>query len=99
MSEAAMAESGPRLSKSRFVAGLQCPKYLWWRFHEPDALELQPDKVLQDLFGQGHAVGELATKRYPGGVFIELPHDALDQRVRQTQEALRKDRSRCSGCV
>ncbi len=30
-----------RLSKSRFVAGCQCHKLLWWRVHEPKAEELQ----------------------------------------------------------
>ncbi len=29
-----------RLSKSRFVAGCQCHKLLWWRVHEPKAKEL-----------------------------------------------------------
>ena len=38
------------LSKSRFVTGWQCEKLLWWTVHEPAAPELQPDKVLQDLF-------------------------------------------------
>src|SRR6266540_4021428 len=47
-----------RLSKSRFTSGLQCHKKLWWEVHEPDALELQPDKVLQDLFDQGRQVVE-----------------------------------------
>ena len=28
--------------------------------HEPDAKELQPDRVLQDLFDQGRLVGEAA---------------------------------------
>src|SRR5438034_4633891 len=49
-----------RLSKSRFTSGLQCHKKLWWEVHEPDAPELQPDKVLQDLFDQGRLVGEAA---------------------------------------
>ena len=56
-----------RLSKSRFVAGWQCPKLLWWKVHEPDAVELQPDKVLQDLFDQGPQVGELARRGSPAG--------------------------------
>ncbi|MCZ6493699.1 MAG: hypothetical protein O6933_06425, partial [Planctomycetota bacterium] len=34
-----------RLSKSRFVAGVQCHKLVWWRVHEPNAEELQPDIV------------------------------------------------------
>ena len=82
-----MAEPPLRLSKSRFVAGVQCPKLLWWKVHEPDAVELQPDKVLQDRFDQGRAVGELATTLFPGGVLIDLPHDAVEQRIEDTREA------------
>src|SRR5216117_2460818 len=77
-----------RLSKSRFTSGLQCHKKLWWEVHEPDALELQPDKVLQDLFDQGRQVGEAARARYPGGVLIDLPHNARAERLAATQAAL-----------
>lgn len=48
------------LSKSKYVAGTQCHKLLWWIVHEPDALELQPNKVLQDRFDQGAQVEERA---------------------------------------
>jgi len=77
-----------RLSKSRFTSGLQCHKKLWWEVHDRDAPELQPDKVLQDLFDQGRQVGELARTRYPGGVLIDLPHDAPAERVAATKKAL-----------
>jgi predicted RecB family nuclease len=77
-----------RLSKSRFTSGLQCHKKLWWEVHEPDAIELQPDKVLQDLFDQGRQVGELARTRYPGGVLIDLPHEARAERVAATRKLL-----------
>ena len=77
-----------RLSKSRFTSGLQCHKKLWWEVHEPDAIELQPDKVLQDLFDQGRLVGEAARARYPNGVLIDLPHNARAERVAATQAAL-----------
>src|SRR5437899_10441364 len=77
-----------RLSKARFTSGLQCHKKLWWEVHEPDAIELQPDKVLQDLFDQGRQVGEAARQRYPGGVLIDLPHSAGAARVAATQKAL-----------
>ena len=80
--------SAPRLSKSRFTSGLQCHKKLWWEVHERDAPELQPDKVLQDLFDQGRLVGEKARTRYPGGVLIDLPHDAGAERVAATRKAL-----------
>lgn len=49
-----------QLSKSRYVAGTQCHRLLWWKVHEPLAVELQPDKVLQDRFDQGAQVEALA---------------------------------------
>jgi len=76
------------LSKSRFAAGVQCHKLLWWKVHEPGAVELQPDKVLQDRFDQGKQVGELARGRFPGGVLIDLPHHDVAERIRLTQEAI-----------
>ncbi|HEY6783398.1 MAG TPA: DUF2779 domain-containing protein [Gemmatimonadales bacterium] len=83
-----MTPTAPRLSKSRFTSGLQCHKKLWWEVHEPEAPELQPDKVLQDLFDQGRQVGEMARRRYPGGVLIDLPHHAGAERVAATRAAL-----------
>ncbi len=75
------------LSKSDFLAGLQCPKLLWLRQHEPEAPELQPDRVLQDLFDQGRQVGELARARLTDGILI--PQEASrDTRVRLTAEAI-----------
>ena len=76
------------LSKSRFVAGWQCPKLLWWKVHEPSAEELQPGRVLQDLFDQGQQVGELARQQFPGGVLIDLPHTAVPERLAATQAAI-----------
>ena len=77
-----------QLSKSRFVAGWQCEKLLWWKVHEPDSSELQPGKVLQDLFDQGRHVGELARLAFPGGVLIDDPHRACTDRLASTQAAL-----------
>ena len=83
-----MTQPLTRLSKSRFTSGLQCHRKLWWEVHEPKAPELQPDKVLEDLFDQGRQVGVAARARYPGGVLIDLPHDAGAARVAATQKAL-----------
>lgn len=77
-----------RLSKSRFVAGSQCHKLLWLKVHEPRAVELQPDKVLQDRFDQGAIVGALARQRFPGGVLIDLPHNAVEERLLATRRAI-----------
>jgi hypothetical protein len=76
------------LSKSRFVAGCQCEKLLWWTVHEPNAPELQPDKVLQDLFDQGRQVGELAQGLFPGGVLIDGSCQDRAERIAQTQAAI-----------
>lgn len=77
----------PTLTKSLFTAGVRCHKLLWWRVHEPNAVELQPDTVLQDLFDQGRQVGELARTRFPGGTLIP-PHDARSARVEATRQAI-----------
>jgi hypothetical protein len=70
-----------RLSKSRYTAGVQCHKLLWWKVHEPLAIELQPDKVLQDRFDQGKQVGELARTLFPGGVLVEGRSVALTRKL------------------
>src|SRR5438034_7335809 len=77
-----------RLSKSRFVAGKQCHRLLWWKVHEPLAVELQPDKVLQDRFDHGAPVGALARERFAGGTLIDLPHHAVAERVEATCAAI-----------
>ena len=77
-----------RLSKSKYTAGVQCHKLLWWKVHERNAVELQPDKVLQDRFDQGAQVGALARDRFPGGVLIDLPHTAVEQRVTLTRKLI-----------
>lgn len=82
------ALAGPRLSKSRYVAGLQCPKLLWWTVHEPDSPELEVDDRMKAIFATGHRVGELARTHVPEGVLIDFPHDEFDRRVAATKKAL-----------
>jgi predicted RecB family nuclease len=73
----------PSLTKTDYMAGMQGHRLLWWRRHEPDAPELQPDRVLQDLFDQGHQVGEIARGTFPGGVLIPS-RMSREERARQT---------------
>jgi hypothetical protein len=79
--------SPTRLSKSRFVAGYQCPKLLWWKVNEPDAKELQPDVVLNDLFDQGNLVGARARLEWPEGTYIEGDHKDAS-RIPRTRAAI-----------
>jgi hypothetical protein len=51
------------ISKSRYLAGLQCPKRLWLEIHRYD-LKDEVDQDTQAVFDQGQAVGELAQLLY-----------------------------------
>jgi len=77
-----------RLSKSRVMAGLQCHKLLWWMAHEPTAPELQPDELAQAVMDRGTRVGELARHYVPGGLVIDLPYNAYEERIALTRQAL-----------
>jgi hypothetical protein len=70
------------------MAGLQCHKLLWWMAHEPAAPELEVDDARQAVYDQGHRVGALARTYVPGGVLVDLPHDAYEQRLEATRRAL-----------
>ena len=76
------------LSKSRFVAGWQCHKLLWWKVHEHDAVELQPDTVLQDRFDQGRQVTELARTLFSDGGLIDAPRSEINARIESTKLSL-----------
>ena len=60
----------PKLSKTRFLAGLQCHLRLWYECYNRDLMS-ETDPVRQAMFDTGHKVGGLATELYPGGVRIE----------------------------
>lgn len=59
----------PGLSKSRFQAGLQCPKKLWLECYRRELAD-PIDEAKQALFDTGHRVGELAQARFPGGALL-----------------------------
>jgi len=72
-----------RISKSKFVAGCQCLKRLYWQVHEPE-LAAEPDGATGAIMQQGHDVGMLAHRLFPGGV--EVCDRSLDQAIRATRE-------------
>ncbi len=77
-----------RLSKSRFTAGLQCHRQLWWKAHEPRAPELTPSAGLQAIFDTGHRVGERAHEEFPGATLIDLDYRRLKDAVEATRRAI-----------
>ncbi len=78
----------PRLSKSRFTAGLQCHRQLWWKAHEPRAPELRPDPALQAIFDMGTRVGERARQEFPDATLIHLDYRRPERAVEATRQAL-----------
>lgn len=76
-----------RLSKSKLMRGIQCPKALYLTIHNPD-LEPPVDEELQAVFDQGHTVGLVAQKAFPGGVTITAPYYEPEAAVSETKEAI-----------
>jgi len=82
-----MMRRTPILSKSRYLAGLQCPLRLWYQCYERH-LATPVSPVQQALFDTGHEVGRLAARLYPGGVLIEEDYLHHDEAVQATQRAM-----------
>jgi len=77
----------PLLSKSRFAAGLQCPKRLFLECYSPDLAE-PPDISQQAVMDTGTAIGRLARQTFPEGRLIEEPYFQHDAAVTETLKAL-----------
>jgi len=58
-----------KISKSKFVAGCQCLKRLYWQVHQPELAE-EPDAAAEAIIEQGRDVGLLARQMFPGGVEV-----------------------------
>ena len=75
-----------RISKSKFVAGVQCLKRLYLQVHEPE-LAAEPKAASEALFEQGRMVGLLARQLFPGGVEVD-GSGGLDDAIRATRELI-----------
>jgi hypothetical protein len=71
----------PVISKSRYMAGLQCPRLLWHYFNQPDIFP-PIDAATQAIFDRGVQVGALAKQLFPKGLEIGagvIKKDAVDE--------------------
>lgn len=75
-----------KLSKSRFVAGCQCLRRLYWQVHEPE-LAARPDAAAEAIIQQGGEVGLLARTLFPGGVEVDCSRGLADA-MRTTRDLL-----------
>ncbi|MBM4134395.1 MAG: DUF2779 domain-containing protein [Nitrospira sp.] len=76
-----------RLSKSKYLSGLQCQKRLYLEIHAP-TLASAPDEQTQAILDMGTEVGELARRRFPGGLLVTADHRHPTEALRQTAALL-----------
>src|SRR5205085_2783725 len=74
------------LSKSKFVAGLQCTKRLYLLVRAPELRERIEDAG-EATIEQGYQVGLLARQLFPGGVEVDASR-GLDYALRTTKQLL-----------
>ena len=73
------------LSKSKYLNGRQCLRYLWVLFNDSSRVPAI-DPNTQYIFDQGHAVGELAKQLYPDG--IDVPQGSFRGNIDQTKRLM-----------
>lgn len=76
-----------RLSKSRYVAGLQCEKRVYLETYQPE-LATEPDDATRAVLDMGTEVGALARRRFPGGRLIEAGYRQTQLALEQTAAAM-----------
>ena len=82
------------ISKSKYLAGLQCPKLLWTWFNDRDLIP-EPAPSQQHIFDTGHLIGDLAKELYPGGKEVPMivgTKDAIELTVTATQDLIKRRR-------
>jgi hypothetical protein len=73
-----------KISKTKFMAGVQCLKRLYLLVHEPD-LEPQADDANEATIEQGREVGLLARQLFPGAIEVD-GSGGLEAAIRTTRE-------------
>ena len=77
----------PRLSKSKFLAGLQCHKRVYLDVHHPN-WAAPPDPSMQAVLDMGTELGVLARTRFPRGLLIEESHRQREAALAHTAAVL-----------
>jgi hypothetical protein len=74
------------ISKSKFIAGLQCPKREWLQVYRPElAVE-----TATDIKEQGSLVGKAARDAFRGGVLVDIPsyNSTFDKAAAETKRLM-----------
>ena len=77
----------PRLSKSKFLSGLQCHKRVYLEIHQPQ-LATPPDPSTQAILDMGIEIGIFAQKRFPGGMLVKAGFRQREAAIAETAALL-----------
>lgn len=81
--ELSLAPTPPRLSKSKYLSGLQCQKRLYLEIHHP-ALATPPDASTQAILDMGAEIGMLAQQSFHGGALVKAGFRQREAAVAET---------------
>jgi len=76
-----------RLSKSRYLSGLQCHKRLYLEVHSPD-LASDPDEQIEARLKMGTQIGESARERFPDGVRVDVEPLGISGAISRASELM-----------
>ncbi len=93
-----MARPALLISKSKYLAGLQCDRLLWTYYNARNEIP-PPGKATQAIFDQGHLVGHEARKLFPDGVEVEASYTDIAGTIDQSVEALKSRRPVFEGAL
>jgi len=80
---ASLASTPPRLSKSKFLSGVQCLKRLYLEIYHPE-LATPPDASTQAILDMGTEIGRFAQQYFPGGVLVKAGFRQREAAVAET---------------
>jgi hypothetical protein len=75
------------LSKSKYIAGLQCRRRLWLACHEPDLADPQPD-MLSARFDEVAEIGRRARELFADGALVDDALSPHEEAVARTSALL-----------
>lgn len=82
-----ISETPPRLSKSKFLSGLQCHKRLYLELHHP-MLATPPEASTQAILNMGTEIGVVARQCFPGGVLVKAGFRQRELAIAETAALL-----------
>jgi uncharacterized protein DUF2779 len=79
----------PKISKTQFIKGLQCPKALWYYIKRKD-LKPEIDLSTQARFDAGKEIGIIAQQYFEGGIEVTEDYWEIEKAVQTTHELINK---------